>query len=118
MIALMEAHYPGFSRLIDYQELSTPLTIDSLTGHRRGAVYGLPSTPGKLSVPWLTPRSPIRNLYLTGADIGGHGIVGAFMGGFLTALVVTRKRRALIGLLLDAQRRAMGGSPGRGSSAA
>jgi hypothetical protein len=47
-----------------------------------------------------------KSIYLTGADIAGHGIVGALMGGFMTALVVTRKRRALLRLLIDAQRRA------------
>lgn len=111
MLRLMEAHYPGFRTLIDYQELSTPLTIDSLTGHRAGAVYGLPAIPEKFSLPWLTPRTPIRNLYLTGADIAGHGIVGALMGGFMTTLVVTRKRRALLRLLLNAQGKARKARP-------
>jgi len=104
LINLMEARYPGFRELIDYQELSTPLTIDSLTGHRAGAVYGLPGTPEKFSVPWLSVRTPIRNLYLTGADVAGHGIVGALMGGFMTVLVAARKRGAILRLLIDAQR--------------
>lgn len=36
----------------------------------------------------LGARTPIRNLYLTGADICAAGVAGAMFGGVLTASVV------------------------------
>jgi all-trans-retinol 13,14-reductase len=99
MVALLDAYYPGFSSAIDYAELSTPLTINNFTGHYQGAVHGLPGVPDKFSVDWLSPRTPIKNLYLTGADIAGHGIIGAFMAGFLTLLVACSNRLPLLFLI-------------------
>jgi phytoene dehydrogenase-like protein len=75
----------SFKHLIDYQELSTPLSTEYFTGHRDGNIYGLPAIPERFEKKWLTPRSPIKNFYLTGSDIASHGILGALMGGVLTS---------------------------------
>ena len=47
-----------------------------------------PGTPEKYSQTWLGPRTPIGNLYLTGSDVVLLGIMGALMGGVLTASCV------------------------------
>ncbi len=104
LIDFVEGHYPGFAGLIDYCELSTPLSTANFTGHKDGCIYGLPGIPDKLRARWLTPRTPVRNLYLTGSDIAGHGIVGALMGGVLTLLVASRQRYAILRLLYSAMR--------------
>ncbi len=85
LLDLVERRWPGFRNLVEYHELSTPLTVESMTGHRGGQVYALPWTPERFRSAWPGPRTPIRNLYLTGADIAAHGIVGALSGGLLTA---------------------------------
>lgn len=102
-IDLLDKHYPGFSSSIDYAELSTPLTISDFTGHHQGAVHGLPGVPEKFFADWVSPRTPIENLYITGADIAGHGIIGAFMSGFLTLMVACRNSVPIITLLSKAQ---------------
>lgn len=85
LLALVERHHPGFSALVDHAELSTPLTTEGFTGHREGRIYGLPATAERYALPWLRVDTPQPGLYLTGVDVLAHGIVGAMMGGVLTA---------------------------------
>lgn len=85
LLELVESHHPGFRELVAYQELSTPLTVEHFTGHRNGGIYGYPATPDRFRRSWLTARTPVRGLYLTGTDAGMLGIVGAMMGGVVTA---------------------------------
>jgi phytoene dehydrogenase-like protein len=89
LLQFVEERFPGFRDLVDYQELSTPLTTEHFTGHYHGLIYGLPATPERYVTPLVGPRTPYRHLYLTGADAAaGHGIAGALMGGMLTAGLV------------------------------
>ncbi len=85
LIALVEKRFPGFKDLIDYAELSTPLTVNSFTGHHRGAIYGYPMTAEEFCKRDFDPKTPIKNLYMTGSDVVSLGIMGALMGGVVTA---------------------------------
>ena len=105
LISFVDSRYPGFADLIEYRELSTPLTTTDFTGHRHGCIYGLPATPEKFSAKWLKPKTPIKNLYLTGSDVADHGIVGALMGGVMTTLAVSQKRWAMLKWLASAKKR-------------
>ena len=104
LIEFVDRHYPGFADLVDYCEVSTPLTTENFTGHRHGWIYGLPACPAKLTAPWLGPRTPLKNLYLTGADVTGQGLVGAMMGGVLTSLVAAKNPWPVVKLLAGAMR--------------
>jgi all-trans-retinol 13,14-reductase len=84
LIHLVENHYPGFQDAIEYAELSTPLTVEHFDASDRGAIYGIPCIPERLDRSWIGARTPIKNLYLTGADTFSLGIMGATMGGVLT----------------------------------
>ena len=88
LIQFVEGHYPGFQDLIEYAELSTPLTIEHFNASDRGAIYGIPCTPARLEQPWIGSKTPIKNLYLTGTDTFSPGIVGSMMGGVKTAILV------------------------------
>ena len=85
LIQLVESHYPGFQNLIEYAELSTPLTVEHFDASDRGSIYGIPCIPERLDQSWIGARTPIKNLYLTGADTFSPGIMGAMMGGVKTA---------------------------------
>ena len=71
--------------MIVHCELSTPVTTESLTNHSRGALYGYPATPKRFRQRYLSPRTPVRGLFLTGSDAMTLGIMGATMGGVLAA---------------------------------
>ena len=85
LIDLVESKYPGFKDLIAYSEISTPLTVEHFDGSDRGAIYGIPPILKRLDADWIGAKTPIKNLYLTGTDVSGHGILGAALGGVVTA---------------------------------
>jgi all-trans-retinol 13,14-reductase len=85
LLDLVQSRHPGFRDLIEYSELGTPLTFEHFTAAPSGSIYGFPATPEKYRKRWLDPVTPIRNLYLTGSDVAALGIIGALMGGVLTA---------------------------------
>ncbi|MBE9019880.1 NAD(P)/FAD-dependent oxidoreductase, partial [Chroococcidiopsidales cyanobacterium LEGE 13417] len=50
--------------------------------------YGIPFVPERLQQTWIGVKTPIQNLYLTGADALGPGILGAAFGGVMAAATV------------------------------
>jgi phytoene dehydrogenase-like protein len=104
MIDFVEDTLPGFRALIDYHELSTPLSTEYFTGHRDGEIYGLPLTSQKIRQDWLRARTPVRNLFLTGSDTGTHGIVGAMMSGVITAGIIMGMPRAFMRIFSEAMK--------------
>lgn len=85
LLDLIERHHAGFRDLVEYSELGTPLTFEHFTAAPSGSIYGYPGTPDRYRKRWLGPGTPIQNLYLTGSDVASLGIMGALMGGVLTA---------------------------------
>jgi all-trans-retinol 13,14-reductase len=88
MLQFIENKYPGFSELVDFMELSTPLTTEHFTAHRRGWIYGMLTTPSRLLKSWNQVKTPVKNLYLTGTDAAVLGVAGAFTGGIFTTLQI------------------------------
>jgi all-trans-retinol 13,14-reductase len=87
LIAFVNQHFPGFTDIVEYKELSTPVTMEHFTGHHHGAMYGLPFVPERFrkeNLAWIRPTTALPGLYLTGADVHCLGIVGAMMGGMNT----------------------------------
>jgi len=85
LLDLVEQQFPGFGQLVAYSELATPITFEYFTGAPSGTIYGYPGTPDRYRRAWLQPRTPVRNLYLTGTDATLLGVMGALMGGVATA---------------------------------
>ena len=50
----------------------------------QGEIYGLEQSPTRFEQRWLRPRTPIKGLYLTGADVCSAGVAGGLFGGVLT----------------------------------
>jgi all-trans-retinol 13,14-reductase len=88
LLDLVEQNHSGFRDLIAYAELATPLTFEHFTAAPSGTIYGYPATPDRFRKAWLGPKTPIQNLYLTGADAALLGVMGAMMGGVVTASLV------------------------------
>ena len=71
-----------------YAELSTPLSTVHFARKSRGAIYGVNPTPARFESCAMGPRTPIRGLYLTGADACSLGITGALFGGIMAASAI------------------------------
>ena len=84
-------HVPQIEGKVDYLELSTPLTTKEFTGYNKGEIYGIDHTPQRFRERWLKPKTPIKNLYLTGQDIVTVGLASALIAGFLTTSVILKK---------------------------
>lgn len=88
LITFVDKHYPGFKELVEYHELSTPLTSEFFTDHTDGAMYGLPGTPQRYRQDWLQVRTPVKGLFLTGSDISSVGVASSMMAGVATAALL------------------------------
>ncbi|BBM82003.1 phytoene desaturase family protein [Candidatus Uabimicrobium amorphum] len=81
-------YMPQLEPLVAYSELSTPVSCTHYTRAAKGAIYGIEPTPQRYANPWLKPRTPLKNFYLSGSDVSTVGVIGAMVGGVLTALAV------------------------------
>ena len=88
ILALLERHFPGFGGMVDYAELSTPVTMERFTSRPKGEPYGIPGTPARFDLKSLKPKTSVKNLFLSGSDVCSLGIVGALNGGAAAAASV------------------------------
>ncbi len=84
---------PQLEGKVDYFELSTPLSTEWFSGYQHGELYGLDHTPERLQQDWLTPRTRVNGLWLTGQDILTCGVTGAMMAGLLTTTAMMGMRK-------------------------
>jgi len=85
LLAQFKRHFPRLAPLIDFYEVSTPLSQASFVAADRGAMYGLEMSAERMSHRALKVRTPLPGLLLAGQDAASPGIQGAFMGGFMAA---------------------------------
>ncbi|MFA7289773.1 MAG: NAD(P)/FAD-dependent oxidoreductase [Melioribacteraceae bacterium] len=100
-IDFVESHFKGFKKIIDYKEVSTPLSTEHFTGNPGGTIYGIPAIPKRYKVNWISPITPVKNLYLSGADSMSLGIAGAMMSGVITSGLVLNNSRGLINVFKE-----------------
>jgi all-trans-retinol 13,14-reductase len=100
LLEVLYEHVPETKGKVAYCELSTPLSTKHFANYGQGEIYGVSFTPDRFRIPWLSPRTPIKGLYLTGQDTVAHGVVGALYSGLVTASVVLGRN-----VLKDVRRR-------------
>jgi len=88
LLAQFKRHFPALAPLVDFHELSTPLSQASYVGADRGAMYGIEMSAARLRSGALRARTPVPGLYLAGQDAASMGVQGAFMGGFMAAAAI------------------------------
>jgi len=77
---------PQLRDKLDYYELSTPLSTQFYQKNVSGEIYGLDHFVERFNKPFLHPQTPVKNLYMTGADIMTAGVGGALMAGVITTM--------------------------------
>lgn len=91
VIAQMKKQFPKLMEQMTYCETSTPLSTQFYCEVPEGAIYGVESTPKRYLSDELSAKTHIKNYYLSGSDIATCGVVGALMGGILTAATIDKK---------------------------
>lgn len=99
MLDFIDSKYPGFRDLVDFYELSTPLSTEYFTHHVKGNIYGMLTTPDRLLKGWNHVKTPVKNLYLTGTDAAVLGVAGAFTGGIFTTIELLGGKLGLLSYL-------------------
>ena len=91
LLDILYTQVPQVRGAVDVAELSTPLSTRHFAAHPRGEIYGLAHTPARFRNPLLRPQTPVRGLFLTGADVATCGVGGALMGAALCASAILRR---------------------------
>jgi all-trans-retinol 13,14-reductase len=102
LLATLYQHLPQTKGKVAFSELSTPLSTRHFSNHPRGEIYGVELSPKRFRLRWLEPRTPVRGLFLTGQDAAVHGVVGALIGGLISASAVLGRN-----VIKDAKQRVM-----------
>jgi phytoene desaturase len=85
LIKVAENIVPDLSKHIEVMDIATPLTFERFTSSSEGAWYDLAVTPRQTNL-HRPRRTPLANLYLTGAKYSPVvGMFGAMSSGLLTA---------------------------------
>jgi YbgC/YbaW family acyl-CoA thioester hydrolase len=91
MMRRLETHFPGLRDAVEVQETATPRTMFGYTRNHLGAVYGLAQTPAQSGAHRPGSRTPLPNLFRTGAWVlPGGGYSAATLSGLMTARDVGR----------------------------
>lgn len=86
MMEVLFKRLPQLREKLDYFELSTPLSTQFYQLNQRGEIYGLDHFVDRFKHPFLHPQTPIKNFYMTGADVMTAGVGGGLMGGVMSTM--------------------------------
>ena len=86
LLSELYRHVPWAAGTVPSWELSTPLSTQHFANAPRGeACTASAHTPRRFESRDLGPRTPVRNLFLTGQDVAMCGVMGALSGALATA---------------------------------
>lgn len=88
LIAAAEIKFPGLQAAVRNYYSSTPLTFRDYMGTDDGSVYGIAKDYKDPLKTFISPRTKIENLLLTGQNINLHGILGVSISSVVTCSVL------------------------------
>ena len=80
----LEKKFPNIRECIQSTHTSTPLSYRDYIGCNRGSMYGYVKDVENPLKSFISPRTKIKNLYLTGQSLNMHGILGVTISGVVT----------------------------------
>jgi all-trans-retinol 13,14-reductase len=84
LIDLVAERFPGMKDAIQSYYTATPLSYRDYIGNHDGTMYGIAKDYRNPLKTFISPRTKLPNLYLTGQNLNLHGILGATMSGLVT----------------------------------
>jgi len=84
LLDVVEKKFPGLRACIKSYYVATPLSFRDYIGNDDGSLYGIVKDYKHTLKTFISPRTKLPNLYLTGQNLNLHGILGASMSGIVT----------------------------------
>jgi all-trans-retinol 13,14-reductase len=81
---LVEERFPGFKAAIKSYYAATPLSMRDYIGTDDGSLYGIIKDYREPMRTFISPRTKIPNLLLTGQNLNLHGVLGVTVSSVLT----------------------------------
>ena len=101
LLDTVERKFPGLRDCIKSYYVATPLSYRDYIGNDDGSLYGIVKDYKNALKTFISPRTKLPNLYLTGQNLNLHGILGASMSAIVTCCaflendnVITKIRNA------------------------
>ncbi|MBU0764693.1 MAG: NAD(P)/FAD-dependent oxidoreductase [Bacteroidetes bacterium] len=85
LLDIVEKRFPDIRSHIKSRYTSTPLTYRDYTGTIRGSLYGVMKDCNDPVKSYISVRTKVPNLFLTGQNISLHGILGVTIGAVQTS---------------------------------
>ncbi|MDO6761151.1 NAD(P)/FAD-dependent oxidoreductase [Tamlana sp. 2_MG-2023] len=85
LICELEKKFPNIRACIQETYTSTPLSYRDYIGSHNGSMYGYVKDANNPLKSFVSPRTKIKNLLLTGQSLNMHGILGVTIGAVLTS---------------------------------
>ena len=86
LINLVAEKFSGLQACIKTCYTATPLSYRDYIGNDDGSMYGIVKDYRNPLKTFISPRTKLPNLYLTGQNLNLHGILGAAMSGIVTCI--------------------------------
>lgn len=103
LLDVVEEKFPDFRKHIETYYTATPLTFRDYIGSDDGTLYGIVKDHKDIARTYISPRTKISNLFLTGQNINIHGVLGVTVSAFLTCSMMIDKK-TLIDKVNDANK--------------
>jgi len=84
LLDCIEEKFSGLRDCIEKYYTATPLSYRDYIGNDDGSMYGIVKDYRNPLKTFISPRTKLPNLYLTGQNLNLHGILGAAMSGLVT----------------------------------
>jgi all-trans-retinol 13,14-reductase len=81
---LVETRFPGFKKSVKSYYAATPLSMRDYIGTDDGSLYGIVKDYREPMRTFISPRTKIPNLLLTGQNLNLHGVLGVTVSSVLT----------------------------------
>jgi phytoene dehydrogenase-like protein len=87
----IELKFPGIRNKIQSVHTSTPLSYRDYIGGTNGNMYGYVKDSHNPMKTFISPKTKLNNLYLTGQSINMHGVLGVTIGAVVTCSEIVGK---------------------------
>lgn len=84
LLNALDDKFPGLKEAVTSYYVSTPLTFRDYMGTNDGSMYGVIKDFNQPLKTFISPKTKIENLFLTGQNIDIHGVLGVTVSAFLT----------------------------------